>query len=130
MSDEPFNLTRAQADLARQWFDAVTDVSPDYLGPDDAALAISLHEYLGVHVPVYLHGMARPKQLFVVYNEDDDDLFTAFEIYAELLRDSMQVRLIKKGVFEVYANLEYLDTLLESYLDWEVTTLEAWKANR
>lgn len=41
-------LTDQQLDLVRQWFNAVQDVSPQYLTAEDYALAKTIHESLGV----------------------------------------------------------------------------------
>ena len=48
---EPMDLTAPDLDLMRQWFDAVHDVSPEYLDTEDFALARRLYERLGMRVP-------------------------------------------------------------------------------
>ena len=49
MSDTP--RTDAKLDIYRQWFDAVQDLSPEYLEPLDYQLAKQLYEELGMRVP-------------------------------------------------------------------------------
>ena len=44
-------LTPAELHIVHQWFDAVQDVTPEYLGPIDYELAIRLYEQLGMRVP-------------------------------------------------------------------------------
>ena len=43
-------LTREELDLCRQWFNAVQDVSPEYLGAADCALMVRISERLGYKV--------------------------------------------------------------------------------
>lgn len=45
------DLTTPDLNLMRQWFDAVQDVSPEYLEAKDFALARRLYERLGIRVP-------------------------------------------------------------------------------
>jgi len=49
MSDTP--RTDAKLDIYRQWFDAVQDLSPEYLEPLDYQLAKQLYKELGRRVP-------------------------------------------------------------------------------
>ena len=64
VADKPsgVTLTKAEADLARQWFNAVQDTSPSYLGPADAALGLKLHEALGVYAAEELRCLAQGKR--------------------------------------------------------------------
>lgn len=45
------NLTKAEVDLFRQWFDTIQDVNPKYLGLSDYLLAKKVHRALGQKVP-------------------------------------------------------------------------------
>lgn len=47
----PQPLTDEQIDLCRQWFNAVQDLSPEYLTPADYALARRLYAERGMRVP-------------------------------------------------------------------------------
>lgn len=49
MADLTF--TRAEADLFRQWYDAVSDTNAAYLEGADHALAAKLYEALGFRIP-------------------------------------------------------------------------------
>lgn len=43
-------LTRNELDLCRQWFDAVLDLSPQYLEAPDFQLAAKIHAALGLRL--------------------------------------------------------------------------------
>ncbi len=52
LSESPIlPCSNADADLARQWFDAVQDLNPQFLGKKDYVLAKKLYEKLGMRVP-------------------------------------------------------------------------------
>lgn len=44
-------LSKAEADLCRQWFNSVQDLSPGYLEPLDYCLAVRLYAALGMRIP-------------------------------------------------------------------------------
>ena len=48
---ENLTFSRAEADLFRQWYDAVSDANPAYLEGADHALAAKLYEALGFRIP-------------------------------------------------------------------------------
>jgi len=45
------NLTKDDAEIVRQWFDALEDTRPDYIETKDYALAKRLYEFLEMRVP-------------------------------------------------------------------------------
>jgi hypothetical protein len=50
------DLTEAEVNLIRQWFNAVQDLNPKYLEAEDYALARRIHAELGAPVPQSLKG--------------------------------------------------------------------------
>ena len=51
MSGDKVKLTLEEAELCRQWFDAVQHLNPGYLERDDFVLAKRLFEVFGMRVP-------------------------------------------------------------------------------
>lgn len=54
--DDGVSLSRDEADLCRQWFNAIQDLNPRYPYTDDFLLARKLHDALGIPVPELLSG--------------------------------------------------------------------------
>jgi hypothetical protein len=53
------DLTNAELELVRQWFNAVQDANPAYLGADDYILARQIYEMLRIRVPDSMKGKTR-----------------------------------------------------------------------
>lgn len=55
---ENLTFSRAEADLFRQWYDAVSDTNPAFLEDADHALATKLYEALGFRIPERMKALA------------------------------------------------------------------------
>ena len=50
--EKTITLTIEEADIARQWFNAVQDLNPSYLMIPDYELSKKIHEKIGIEVPL------------------------------------------------------------------------------